>query len=482
MKTAREAGGMRTEVDAVVVGAGTAGLNAALQLARRGLDVVVVESRRIGEGGARWDNGVVAWQFARSGLAPPSGEEVHDATGRTWMHGPGDVGPVAVDSPTVHADMRALNDRLVWLCADAGVVFFDRARDLEAVLVDGRIRAVEIDAGPAEPNSVDRASGGRVQPAPDPDPAPARRRLEASLFVDAAGRKGVLRGRVPELAAWCPPVGRDLLCTASQYLYDVGDTTGAERFLADHGAAPGDGVTWVGLDGGFSALAVGVSPDLRTVSVLAGTIADGSWGSGRSILDRFHHGHRWIGEVRYGGDGLIPLRRPYARLGASGVALVGDAACQVFPAHGSGIGIGLVAGTILAEQVSGRADPGSTEALWAYQHAFHSEHGGTLAAYDTFRRCNSALGSDGVRRMFRSGLFTTEMGGSGLDQRWSEPTQTQTVAAARAYRRDPGLARSMLPWLARCAVAARLGGRSPAEPDLEGLRAWDRRLGRVVGG
>jgi len=464
-----------TAADAAVVGAGTAGLNAALQLARRGLDVVVIESRQVGDGGARWDNGVLAWQFARAGLAPPDGDEVHEGSGRTWMLGPEGVGPVVVESPTRHADMRALNSRLVELCRAAEVSFVDAARDVTTVLDGGRVVALELSAA------------GIGDDRPEEEGVDRCVRIEASLFVDASGRKGALRSQVPELAAWCPPVGRGLLCTASQHQYDVDDRGGAERFLTSgaltgRGAEPGDGVTWVGLDGGFSALAIGIAPDLGSVSVLTGAIADGEWGSGRSILDRFRAENPWIGSARYGGDGLIPLRRPYARLGAGGVALVGDAACQVFPAHGSGIGIGLIAGAVLAEQVAGGSDPGSDEALWAYQHAFHSEHGGMLAAYDAFRRCSSALGSDGVRRMFTSGLFTSEMGGSGLDQRWSEPTGAQSVAAARAYVRDPGLARTMLPWLGRCAVASRLGGAAPAEMDPDALRRWDRRLARVVGG
>ncbi len=454
-------GGGRT---VAVVGAGTAGLNAALQLARRGLSVTVVESRPLGEGGARWDNGVLAWQYARAGLAPPTAAEVHPGSGRTFMLGPDDAGPVLVEPPTEHADMRLLNDRLVALCADAGVSFLDRARDVEVEIVGGRTRSLSMTAAP-----------------PDSD-GTARVRLEADLFVDAGGRRGVLRSQVPELASWCPPVDRGLLCTASQFMYDVADPDGARKFLDVYGAVPGDGVTWLGLDGGFSALAVGVSANLDQVSVLTGAIASGEWGSGRSILDRVLADQPWIGAARYGGDGLIPLRRPYARLGASGVALVGDAACQVFPAHGSGIGTGMMAGAILAEQVGGADDPGSDASLWAYQTAYHRELGGTLAAYDTFRRCSSAIGSDGVRRMFSSGLFTSDMGGSGLEQRWNEPTAAQTAAAVRAYAKDPGLARAMVPWLGRCAVAARLGAAAPAEPDLDALRRWDRRLARVVGG
>ncbi|MBS1839006.1 MAG: FAD-dependent oxidoreductase [Actinobacteria bacterium] len=448
----------------VVVGAGTAGLNAALQLARRGLIVTVIESRRLGAGGARWDNGVLAWQYTRAGIAAPGPDEVHHTSGRTHLYGPGDAGPVTFTGSTVHADMRRLNERLVASCRAEGVNFLDRATGLVPELVDRRVRTLALVA--AEPESAVLSS----------------RRLQASLFVDASGRRGVLRTQVASLAEWCPRVPRDLLCTASQHHFDMADRDGALRFLERHRATPGDTVTWVGLDGGFSALAVGVRPELDGVSVLTGTIATGRWGTGRSILDRFLSTAPWIGAQHHGGDGLIPLRRPHARLGASGVALVGDAACQVFPAHGSGIGAGMMAGAILAEQVGAHADPGSDDALWAYQHAFHSELGGTLAAYDAFRRCNSAIGSDGVRRMFASGLFTPEMAGSGLAQRWHEPSLGQSVAAARAYARDVGLARQMVPWLLRCATAERMGAAPPAEQDLGALRRWDRRLARVVGG
>ncbi|HLU43307.1 MAG TPA: FAD-dependent oxidoreductase, partial [Microthrixaceae bacterium] len=49
--------------DVVVVGAGTAGANAALQLARRGRSVLLVERRAAHLGGAQWHNGVLDRQF-----------------------------------------------------------------------------------------------------------------------------------------------------------------------------------------------------------------------------------------------------------------------------------------------------------------------------------------------------------------------------------------------------------------------------------
>src|SRR6478609_7492385 len=100
-------------VDVVVVGGGTAGLNAALQLARVGRSVVVLERRAEGKSGARWCNGTVDWQFERAGLVPPRPPELRAAGGRAHMISPSGDHRFAIDpSPIGEVDMRALVERL----------------------------------------------------------------------------------------------------------------------------------------------------------------------------------------------------------------------------------------------------------------------------------------------------------------------------------------------------------------------------------
>src|SRR5690606_24952863 len=101
---------------------------------------------------------------------------------------------------------------------------------------------------------------------------------------------------------------------------------------------------------------------------------------------------------------------------APGIALVGDAACQVFPAHGSGIGIGLIAGRMLADAVEDASDPGNENVLWRYQAAFQREFGGLLVASDIFRRLSTEMGEEGVVALVRSGLMTMSATEGGLDQ------------------------------------------------------------------
>ena len=66
----------RSEIDAVVVGGGTAGAAAALFLARAGRSVVLVDKRAVGETGARWVNSVPRWCFEEAGVRLPDARAV----------------------------------------------------------------------------------------------------------------------------------------------------------------------------------------------------------------------------------------------------------------------------------------------------------------------------------------------------------------------------------------------------------------------
>ncbi len=459
----------RIETDAVVLGAGTAGANAALQLASRGLRVVLLERRELSAGGAQWHNAVLEWQFRRAGLEPP-GETAGTAV--THMFGPGGEHGVSLpDPPTVKADMVALGHRLRSLAAEAGVEMFERCKAVRVELDGVRPVALRTEATPV--------SGGRSDE--PPEAASRRMDLRAPLFVDASGLHGALRRQVPSLHHWCPPVRGNELCTATDQTHEVRDPDGALRFLRDHGARPGDGVSILGTNGGFSTRGLTVSSDLTTVSVLVGCLANGRHGTGPAMLAELLEDQPWIGDAIDGGSGVIPLRRTYARISAPGVALVGDSACQVFPAHGSGIGMGLMAGTMLAEAVQGAGDPGAEEVLWDYQYSWHRDFGGALAAFDGFRRMSTALGSAGVAELMGAGLMSEQMARTGLDQLWATPPPGDLPRMAARLARHPRLAARMLPMMARGQVAGRLAGSYPETVDLRALQRWDRRMSAVLG-
>jgi len=120
------------------------------------------------------------------------------------------------------------------------------------------------------------------------------------------------------------------VCTAAQAVHALADAEGARRFLAAHNIEPGQTYCRMGVAGGYSIENVAVDLDHGQVDLLTGSIADGRDRDGPTILADLVHANPWIGRPLFGGSGAVPLRRPYDRLAVPGLALLGNAACQVF--------------------------------------------------------------------------------------------------------------------------------------------------------
>jgi len=455
---------MRTEAfDAAVVGAGTAGAGAAYQLARAGLRVALLDVRPFDAAGARWVNGVPAWQLQRAQLAPPVAPELRGIA-RPLLLPPAGPGRLAVGAlpGVLKVDMRRLVERLQRLALEAGAVAFERAEVREVVLEGERPVAVR---------AVQRPGRG-----PERD-----LELRARLLVDASGLGGAVRTRVPALARHTPPPAPRDLCVAAQQVRQVVDRAGARAWLAGVGARDGEAVTYLGVAGGFSTLMVNLELDSGEVEILGGSLADGSAPPGGVLIRDFLGRNPWVGERVFGGQGRIPLRRPYDRFAAPGVALVGNAACQVFPAHGSGIGIGLVAGRILAEAAADRADPGGLEATWSYQAQVMREIGGLLASYDVFRRLSQRLSGRDVGRLVSTGLMSPASARAGLLQHMPSPSPLEALRIALGATRAPRIAGRLAPSLARMHAVRAVYGRYPQRPDMGRLARWSRVAARLHG-
>lgn len=417
--------------DLAIVGAGTAGAALASMAAERGLSVLCLERRAANEAGARWVNGVPTWAFDAAGVARPRGEELFGSGHE--LHLLAGFGPrrLAIRGHDVlEVDMRHLVERLQ-----------NDAREHGATILEG-VRVTGFDG-----RALDTSAG----------------RVSARWFVDASGLAGA---RLLEQ----PRVGKLDLCAAAQEVRAVTDLAAARAFFDEHEVGAGNTACFTAVAGGFSVINVRLSGD--RVGVLTGSIPGAGHPSGRELLDRFVAEQPWIGAPLFGGARAIPLGRPLDVLARGNVALLGDAAGQVFSAHGSGIGAGLIAARMLADVLGEGRD------LHQYAVAWHRELGGLFATFEAFRRFSERLSERDLDRMMQSGLLSEQGARAGLEQRLPRPSPGVLASALRGVVTERRLALRLVPALVKGAAAAALYRRYPEDP--RALPEWSARVSRLL--
>ena len=111
-----------------------------------------------------------------------------------------------------------------------------------------------------------------------------------------------------------------------------------------------------------------------------------------------------------GKGGAVPVRRPIKSLVGDGVAFVGDAALQVNPIHGGGIGAGMRAGIILGEVVResiARRNLSAT-GLWSYNTRYFQNFGFKLASLEIFRRLLQSVTDEDMNFGFERRLLVAD--------------------------------------------------------------------------
>jgi flavin-dependent dehydrogenase len=422
------------ECDVVVVGAGSSGSAAAWMLAQTGLSVVLIDERDPAAAGARWTNDIPLWMFERAGIDYHSTPETKAHAGPFTIVGRNSAARITVDeNPLGGVDMRAL------------VASLQASAQAGGVQIRGQTRAVGLKFDGERPVLLQAEAVSRQK-------RRNRINLRARLFVDASGMQGAVRKLIPTLMQACPDVDSSDTYAAAKELCVVKDRARAQRFLDRYGLRPGETLTFAGVAEGNSLLGIFVHPDLQHVELGCKTIAYDSCRAGSDWLVQVKKQEPWIGKRIFGGQGRIPVRRPYSHIVAPGVALIGDAACQVYSVNGSGAGLGLCAARLLADAVVATSDPGALEALTFYQSSIDKEFGLQLRLADIVRQALQTLLGDEVELLIGSGLIQSTIVRSLLMQTLPKPSDIDFSALAKSIANMPGLAMRLLPYLAKAAV------------------------------
>lgn len=343
-------GGPADIYDAVVVGAGCSGCVVASRLSASGFRVLLLERKREEELGQDTCDMVEVDAFVESGVAPPAPPELKKAPDSVEVVGPDYETRINLQSPPfMIVDRRLLGSRLLAEAREAGVEVKTSCTVDGLRIENGRVVAVNSDRGEFRCAVAVEASGlDRVLCTELPTGMGIPRRLRSSDFATVYEESRGVSGDYPD---------------------------GAREGLLEYYIGRYGGYSWVFCDGDRFHIGTAVqdaagNPDPR--EIVLGYVRSNP-PVGESTMQR--------------AGGRVPMRRPLDTMVASGMMVVGDAACQASPVSGRGVGGALTGAATAAGAASEALGANSTgiEDLWSYNHEYMSNRGANSASLDCLR-------------------------------------------------------------------------------------------------
>jgi len=359
------------EADVVVVGAGTAGAHVAWQLAGKGHSVVLVENKERDQLGHDWWDGVTRKIFPEVGLALPEPPERMNDAGRSKIYPPGGLSPIAAEpNPDILiVDRKLLIRRQLSLAEEAGVNLLFGKKATAPLMERDQVAGVLISSNDGD-----------------------KTKITSRITIDASGIAGVIRSKIGNRYGFIEKI-------------DSEDTMFCYREIRKRRPRDNETMYMFG------------ERDLRwinreqdgMVDFFAGVIGRDSGLSPKELVDGMVMEDPGCGElVRGGHGGLIPLRHCMDSFVASGLMVVGDAACQCNPINGSGIASSLRAAGIAAVVARDALCMNDTSipALWKYNFEYKRKYGHEFALLHALQRFFVLEPRRNIEKLFRYGIVS----------------------------------------------------------------------------
>lgn len=370
--------------DVIVVGAGTAGCMAAKTAAEAGLSVCLIDYKDTSSIGDKvCGDAIGKHHFDSLGLAYPKGDELERTIDGIEVYSPDMETVFRLSGEDLYGfivNRHAFGQRLLKEALDSGATLLDSTQVIEPVLSGGFVRGVI---------ARDRKGG-------------ERKAILGSVTVDASGCSAVIRRKLPpEMGIETIIDKRDeVLCYREiRVLESEVENPNFCKIYLDLKIAPG-GYYWV-------------FPKRGTlVNVGLGVAMAGEYPNPREQLYKFVLSREIFKNsvpVHCGG-GIVPTRRPIDSMVGNGVVIIGDAACNVNPVHGGGIGPSMMAGKIAGEVIVAALEVGepTAEALWPINVRYMRTYGAKQAGLDVFRMFLQNLSNEDINYGMKYRLFSEE--------------------------------------------------------------------------
>ncbi len=375
------------DFDVIIVGAGPGGTIAARDLAKAGLRVGLFDQKDKDNLSNPIVIEVERTILDETGVPYPEGDEkpYHQKRMRVFSPDRREVFTLEGEHPAIALRLDAFVKRLLGYAESAGAKFLGGRKAVGPVFDGNKVAGVEFEAG-----------GSREE-------------VTARLVIDASGFNAALvRHMDPDLGIGFRDEKRDVVI-AENHFHKI-DVEKARQAIGE--GKHFDDEIWNTLSryGNFSTEYSYLGLSGEVAYILLGRKADYDEAPIADVIDRFKEEQGYYAEMLYGGKGPIRVRRSWDRLVADGFMMIGEAACMVIPANGSGVGSAMYAGALAARTAARALADGdvSTESLWDYCYKYQSGRGATLACYDANKLVIDSITRDQIRRMMEGGALAAE--------------------------------------------------------------------------
>lgn len=370
--------------DVIVVGAGTGGCIAAKTVADAGLNVCLIDRKKEEDIGEKvCGDAIGKHHFDDLGLDYPVGDELERKLIGVRIYSPDRENVFKVKDERLYGfiiNRRRFGQRLLRNTTDSGATLFESTHALEPIIKDSFVIGV---------------SARNIKTA-------EKIKLFGQVIVDASGYLAVLRKKLPSEMVVEPTINIEDVVICYREIRELKEQVAEPDFCdlyLSQKWAPG-GYSWVFAESGNKVnVGLGVSmssnfPNPKNQfyeNILSMPLFEGS-------------------SVANAGTWYDPTRRPLDCVTGNGIVIVGDAACQVNPIHGGGMGPSMRGGATAGKTIVEAVEKGnvSLDGLWPYNVRYMHSYGAKQAGLDVFRILLQGLGDEGLNYIMKHRLITEE--------------------------------------------------------------------------
>lgn len=370
--------------DVIVAGAGTGGSLAAKTAANAGLKTCLVDVKSKEDIGKKiCGDAIGKHHFDNLGLKEPTSDELERVMEGIKIYSPDKQTSYVVKGEMLYGyilNRHRFGQRLLNEAVDAGAVFYDKTHVLEPVIEQELVCGVSIKNLRTGSKNVLRSS---LVVEATGFFAAIRKKLKSRMRIDVQVDSEDVEACYREIRRLRKPLDEPTLCQI--YLNQTTTPGGYYWIFPESGSKVNVGLG-VAMTGEFP------NPKEQLHKhILSQQLFEGS-----SVIDK--------------GAWYVPTRRPLDSMVGNGIIIVGDAACQVNPIHGGGMGPSMIGGSLAGKIAAKALEKGdvSREGLWDYNVGYIRDYGAKQAGLEIFRILLQNMGNEELNYGMQYKLLTEE--------------------------------------------------------------------------